>query len=401
MEHRISRQITAAGQSYRGRLGQYLARSAYERMHELPGVIDLAFGDPHEYPSRPLVELLQRHLTPQHPRWFAYTRDHPPAQAAVAHCLSEDLGIPFEPDDVALTNGAFAGLMTCLRSVCDPGDEVIYLNPAWFYYEPMIVSVGAEPRRVDLAPGTWRLDPARIAAAITPATSAVIVNSPNNPTGAVYSAAELSALADVLTAASRRHGRPIYLISDEAYRRIVFDGLPCPSPGVWYPYTLLVHTYTKTLLLPGERVGYIALPPTMPGRPEMRDAISVARLMTGWAFPNNPLLFAVPELEAHGVQVKPLQQRRDILAEALDSVGYRVVPSQGTFYLLAQAPTPDDWAHARRLEEHRLLALPGSVMGAPGCLRLSLTITDAMLDETVERLRAAYSDTGSRADVAG
>ena len=401
MKHRFNSQLAMAQESYQRRLGGYLDQSSYQHMQGSPGVIDLAFGDPHEYPTRQLVELLQRHLSPQHPEWFAYVRDHPPAQAAIARCLSEDLGLPFEPDDIALTSGAFAGLSVCLRIVCEPSDEVVYLNPVWFYYEPIIDSVGAKPRQVALTPGNWRLDPARIAAAITPATSAVIINSPNNPTGVIYSQDELAQLAQVLTAKSQQYGRPIYLISDEAYRRIVFDEHRCPSPGTCYPYTLLVHTYTKTLLLPGIRLGYIALPPTMPDRQQMRDQLSVARLMTGWAFPSNPLLYSVPELQTHRVPISPLQRRRDLLVEALSSVGYGVLPSQGTFYQLAEAPTPDDWEHARILEEYGLLALPGSIMGAPGYLRFSLTVTDAMLDDTVGRLQKAYSRARSAPHVAG
>ncbi|MEU8047709.1 aminotransferase class I/II-fold pyridoxal phosphate-dependent enzyme [Micromonospora echinofusca] len=388
-----------ATDAYGRRLGAYLEQSSYTRLRGGPGVIDLAFGDPHEFPAPALVEVLQRHLSPQHTDWFAYTRDHPPAQESVAATLSRELGLPFTADDVALTNGAFAGLTICLRSVCDPGDEVIYLDPAWFYYEPIIASVGAVPRPVALTPGSWRLDADLVAAAITPRTVAVIVNSPNNPTGAVYTDDEFAALAEVLREASARNGRPIYLLSDEAYRRIVFGGRPCPSPATHYPYTFLVHTYTKTLLLPGERVGYVAIPPTTPDPAVLRRALTVARLTTGWAFPNNSLLFALPELEQHAVQVKPIEQRRDLLVDALREAGYEVQPSEGTFYLMARVPDADDWTHAALLEEHGLLVLPASVMGAPGYLRLSLTVTDEMLEETIGRLRSARPSNREHAGV--
>jgi len=396
MEHRVSQGMAAAHESYGRHLGRYLNQSSYDRMRGLPGVIDLAFGDPHEYPASALVELFHRNLDPGHPGWFAYTRDHPPAQEFVAEQLTDEFGERFEPADIALTNGAFGGLVVCLRSVCDPGDEVIYLAPTWFYYESMIISSGATPRRVDLAPSSWRLDPDRIDAAITPSTSAIIINSPNNPTGVIYADAELAALADVLTQASRRYGRPIYLISDEAYRRIVFDDLPCPSPGSFYPFTLLVHTYTKTLLLPGQRIGYIALPPSMPEREQIRETLTISRLMTGWAFPGNSLMYAVPELNGHTISVKPMQVRRNILVDAFTAAGFHVRPSQGTFYLLARTATGDDWAHVRKLEQHGMLALAGSVVGAPGHIRLSLTITDEMAYDTAARVRRAYDGPGGR-----
>jgi aspartate aminotransferase len=392
MEHRISRFLVAAEQSYQRHLGAYLSRSSYERMYRSPGVIDLAFGDPHERPSPRLVELLQRGLEPQSPDWFAYTRDHVPAQRAIADRLAADLRAPFIPDDIALTNGAFAGLVVCLRTICEPGDEILHLTPGWFYYESMISSAGGIPRAVRLAPGEWRLEPERITAAITSRTSALIINTPHNPTGVVYSEGELAALAEVLSEASHRRGQPIYLIADEAYRRIVFDGLSCPSPAEFYPYTLLVHTYTKSLLLPGERIGYIAIPPRMPGRQYMRDALTAARLMTGWAFPNNALQYAVPELEGHTIAVPPLRHRRDILAKGFVDAGFRALPSQGTFYMLVEVPDGDDWGHVFRLEGCGVLALPGSVMGAPGYLRLSLTATDEMVDEASGRVRSLYGD---------
>ncbi|MCK1813209.1 aminotransferase class I/II-fold pyridoxal phosphate-dependent enzyme [Streptomyces sp. XM4011] len=389
MRHRISPHITDAQASYQRHLGGYLQHSPYREQVGRPGVVDLAFGDPHEFPSPDLVSLLQNGLEPRHPEWFAYLRDHQPAQSAIARSLSVDPGMPFMPEDVALTNGAFAGLMVCLRTLAAPGEEVIHLAPSWFYYEPMIASVGAVPVQVALRPGSWRPDVDRIAAALTPATSVVVINSPNNPTGVVYSDDELRDLAAALRRASERHGRPIYVVSDESYRKIVFERARCPSMAEHYPYTLLVHTYTKTLMLPGERVGYVALPPTMPDREPLRRALDVAQLMTGWAYPNNSLLYALPDLERLAPRLGPLRARRDRLVTALRDLDYAVQPCEGTFYLLVAAPDGDDWGHAATLAEHGVLVLPGSVMGAPGYFRVALTATDAMLSTAVARLPLA------------
>lgn len=394
MSHRISRHLTRAQESYDQRLGCYLATSGYLEKCTDPDVIDLAFGDPHEYPADGLVSLLRDRLVPRHESWFAYIRNHPPAQEHLARTLQADLGMPFSPADVAMTNGAFAGLTACLRAVCGPGDEVIYLNPSWFYYEPIIAALGAAARAVDVVPGTWELDLRALEAAITPATAAIIVNTPNNPTGVIYSAGQLSQLADLLHAASARHGHPVYLVADEAYRRIVFDGRDCPSPAQFYSYTLLVHTYTKSLLLPGERIGYVALPPTMPDRGQLREAVMMAQLMTGWAFPSNSLAFAASELEQFRVPVAPIQRRRDLLIDGLRAAGYAAAPCHGTFYLMARAPTPDDWIHAKLLEERGVLALPGSVMGAPGFIRFSLTVSDALLAGALGRIADAYGRSG-------
>src|SRR5262249_45682749 len=152
-------------------------------------------------------------------------------RAFVAAELRGRTGVPFEPDDIAMTAGAFGALGITIRTLCDVGDEVIFLSPPWFFYELMIVSSGATPVRVRLEPPAFAPDPEAIAAAITPLTRAIIVNSPHNPTGRVYRRAELDALAEVLRAASARHGRPIVLISDESYRRILFDGIAFASPA--------------------------------------------------------------------------------------------------------------------------------------------------------------------------
>ncbi|MFI6321621.1 aminotransferase class I/II-fold pyridoxal phosphate-dependent enzyme [Nonomuraea sp. NPDC050556] len=390
MQHRISPSMIGAAHSYRRLLGWYLSESAYTDMLGKPGVIDLAFGDPHEYPTSEMLSVLQRSHTPQHENWFAYLRDDVTAQERVAANLSVELGVGFEPDDIFVTAGAFAGLATALRSICHLDDEVVYLSPTWFYYEPMIVAAGATPRCVQLSGPNWELDLDAIEAAVTERTAAVIVNSPNNPTGVIYSDDQLAALAECLRAASARYERPIYLVSDEAYRRIVFDDLPVPSPARWYANTIVVHTYTKTLLLPGERIGYLAIPETMPDRVVMREALMISRLVGGWQSPNNNLQYVMPELDAHRIPLGPLRARRDRLATAFQVAGFRVRPTKATFYLLIEAPTPDDWAYSRQLEAHNLLVLPGSVMGAPGHLRISLTITDAMVDQVVKRLAEAY-----------
>ena len=169
-----------------------------------------------------------------------------------------------------MTDGAFAGLNLCIRTVTDPGDEVIFLTPPWFFYEAIILGGEANPVRVPVNYETWDLDLDAIEAAITGRTTAIIVNSPNNPSGKIYPPETLRALADVLTAGSERIGHPIYLISDEAYSRILFDDRSFTSPTEFYANSFLVYTYAKQLLTPGQRVGYIALPPEMPDRD--RDA---------------------------------------------------------------------------------------------------------------------------------
>jgi len=341
---------------------------------------DLALGNPHEMPLPGIVDALQGWAVPQHKDWYAYTMNLPEAQAVVATSLRERVGVAFAADDIHLTNAAFAALSVALNAVVDPGDEVIFISPPWFFYEMMIQSVGGVPVRVRIDPRTFDLDLAAIEAALSPRTRAIIVNSPNNPTGKIYPASTLAALGQLLEAASQRHGRAIYLLSDESYSRIVFDGRQFASPTQFYPNTLLLYTYGKTLLAPGQRIGYIALPPSMPHRAAIGQAINRAQIALGWTFPNALLQHALPDLEKLSVDIGRLQARRDRLVSELTVMGYEMTTPEGTFYSMVRAPIADDEAFAQRLGEARVYVLPGTVVEMPGYFRLSVTASDEMID---------------------
>lgn len=375
---------------------EFLARSPLVKPPAGGPVSDFVFGNPHELPLPGFVAALERWTPPQDEHWFAYKMSEPGPRRLVASALTERHGHPFAPEDVLLTNGAFAALAVSLGALLEPGDEVIFISPPWFFYEAHIVAYGGSPVRVAADPETWDLDTDAIRAAITERTRAIIVNSPNNPTGKVYSRASLDRLAGVLEEAGARHGRPIYLLSDEAYSRIMFDGRPYPSPTASYRFSLLLYTYGKTLLTPGQRLGYIALPEAMPGRGELREALFISQLVTGYAFPNALLQHALGDLEALSVDVGHLQRRRDLLVEELRAMGYRLHVPEGTFYLLVRSPLPDDQVFAARLAERRVLVLPGSVMDAPGTFRVSLTASDEMIERALPGFRAALQAAGAQ-----
>ncbi len=366
--------------------------SPYARHAGEAGMADFAIGNPHELALPEFVSALQRQVPPRHESWYGYPNSLPGAQAAAARALSQRRGVTFAPEDVLLTNGAFVALAVALSVATDPGDEVIFISPPWFFYESLIAAAGAVPVRVKAERGTFDLDLEAIAAAITPRTSAIIINSPNNPTGVIYSPATLTALGQVLTAAGARHGRAITLLSDEAYSRIVFDGQPYYSPTAYYPQSLLIYTYGKTLLAPGQRLGYIALPPDLPDRERLRSAFFVAQLMSGYAFPNALLQHALPELENVSIDMTHLQHKRDWMVAALRDMGYAVHVPQGTFYLLPRSPLADDWAFAERLEQKNILVLPGIIVEEPGYFRISLTANDQMIEQALPGFAAALSE---------
>jgi aspartate aminotransferase len=364
---------------------EFLTRSTWAQHQADPDIADFVVGNPHEPPLPGFVSALKEQLEPRRDDWFAYQMNDPLACEAVAGGLRARLGAPFAAEDVLLTTGAFAGLSVALRTLVDAGDEVLFLSPPWFFYEALIAAEGGVPVRVKARPPTFALDAEAIAEAMTPRTRAVIVNSPNNPTGRIYSAAELRALAGLLEAASRTNGRRIYLLSDEAYSRIVFSGERFESPTAFYPWSILVYTYGKTLLAPGQRMGYLALPPSMPAleREALRAGLLLSQVVTGYAFPNALLQHALPMLEGLSIDVSALERRRDRVVSALSASGYEVGLPQATFYLLPKVPGGDDLAFVERLAEHGVYVLPGAVVELPGYFRMSLTASDAMVERAL------------------
>nr|PZN63714.1 MAG: aminotransferase [Sphaerobacter thermophilus] len=375
-------------------LGPFLSSirdSTYARRQHEPGILDFMLGDPHEPPLPGITEAIQRWSVPQDNHWFAYKLSEPQAQAAVAAALRQRRGIPFAAEDILMTTGAFGALANSLLALAGEDDEVVFISPPWFFYEAMIVAAGATPVRVPVQPGTFDLDLEAISAAITPQTRVVLVNSPHNPTGKIYPPETLERLAKLLREASERHGRPIYLISDESYSRIVYDGRTYHSPAAYYPYTVLIYTFGKTLLAPGQRLGYIALPPDMPEREQVHLAIMMRQVVGGYGFPNAVMQYAVGDLEELSIDIDHLQRKRDRVVAALREMGYEVHTPEGTFYLLPRSPWADDLAFTELLATHDIFVLPGASIEVPGYFRVSLTASDDMIDRALPGFAAAIA----------
>jgi aspartate aminotransferase len=231
-------------------------------------------------------------------------------------------------------------------------------------------------------PVTFDLDVDAIEAAITPNTRAIIVNTPHNPTGRIFPPEQLERLGAVLTDASERH-QPISLLSDEAYNRILFDDREFNSPVAFYPRSLLIYSYGKVLLAPGERIGYVAVPAANPDREMLRIGLLVSQFVTGYAFPNAVLQHAIADLDALTIDMKHLQSKRDRMLEALRAMGYQLHTPEATFYLMPRSPLEDDVAFCELLAEERILAMPGQMLEWPGRFRLSLTASDDMIDRAI------------------
>jgi aspartate aminotransferase len=373
---------------------KFFTESIWARRASEPGMCDFTIGNPNEMPPPSYVETLKRWLDPHDPRWFAYTMNEPSAQRVVAEALRKWRGVAFENEDIFLTNGLSGGLVVVLGAILEPGDEVIFISPPWFLYEGMIIAAGGVPVRVNIDMESYDLDLASIERSITARTRAIIINSPHNPTGRIFPPETLQALARILDRASGKNGRPIYLISDEAYSRIVFDKRVYPSPTSYYPNSFLVYSYTKVLLAPGERLGFIALPPEMPCREEMRRLIFAFQMLSGWAFPDALLQHALGDLEQISIDIEHLQRKRDRLVASLRGMGYETNLPEGTFYILVRSPMAEDHHFAEMLSGYDIFCMPGAALELPGYFRLSITASDEMIERSLPGFAAALKRAG-------
>lgn len=356
-----------------------------------PDALDFTFGNPHEMALRGLTEAMSAQLQPQSVDWYAYKTNERPAQEAVAAGISAELGLDFEPDDIAMTQGAFGAIQLALALVTDAGDEVVIPAPGWFCYEPMLYQADLVPVPAALDPVDFSLDVDAIARAITTRTRVVIVNSPSNPTGRVFSTETWKELADALETASRRHGRRIWLLSDEPYRRIRFDGIDFASPAAAYPWTMIDYSYGKVLLAPGQRLGYLALSPLLPApeRDELRAAFMPVQLAIGWGFPDALMQHSVPALEGVSIDMAELTRKRDRMYGALSDAGYELTLPEGTFYLWGRAPGGDALAYTDALAERGVYLMPGTLFDRPEHFRISLTATAETIERALPDLVAA------------
>ncbi len=370
---------------------EFMISSRWSRRLGAEGVCDFVVGNPHEPPLPAYVEAIREASVPHGPNWFGYTLNQPLARAAAAQSLRDRLDVDYDDEDVFLTRGASGALVLALNTIVDPGDEVIFLSPPWFFYEPMIAFARAIPVRTRVDQRTFDVDVDAVRAAISPRTKAIILNTPNNPTGKIYPPETLQRLSKALIDASEARGDAIYLISDECYNRIVFEGSRFVSPTAFYPYAFLVYSYAKNLLTPGQRVGYLAVSPHMPERERIRRAILAAQYNNGYALPDTVLQHALPDIEPLCIDIARLQRRRDRLVESLRRQGYDVHVPDGAWYLLASSPIADDAAFVDMLADEDVFVLPGRVIEMPGYFRICLTASDEMVERAVPRFAAAMS----------
>ena len=309
---------------------------------------------------------------------------------AVARQLTDEAGIPFTFNEIIMTCGAGGALNVVMKTLIDPGDEFVIFAPFFveyhFYADNHGGSCKVVPPDQDFLP-----DLEAFRDSVTPKTRGVLINSPNNPTGVLYSSDVLSNLCEVIREKEEEYGTQIYLVSDEPYRRLIFDDLEYPHIFDHHVRSIVATSHSKDLALPGERIGYIAIHPECPDKQEIIDGMVFCNRTLG--FVNAPALaqHLVASLQSVTVDVSLYERKRNFLYAELTGMGYSVVRPQGAFYMFPKSPIEDDVEFVDKLKEERVLAVPGTGFGLPGYFRLSYCLNDETIEGALPGLSRAIS----------
>ena len=359
-------------------------------------VFDLSLGNPVLEPPQEFHDELRRLANAPVSGMHRYMPNpgYMETRQAVADTLKKESGLDFSGGDVIMTCGAAAAANVVLKTLLNEGDEVIILSPYFWEYLYYIDNHGGVAV-VAACDDQFQPDLAKIEAVMTAKTRAIMVNSPNNPSGAVYSEESLKGLAALLERKQAEHGTEIFIISDEPYRRIIFDGISFPQVLPHYDNSLMVTSHAKDLALPGERIGYIAVNPNHQGKEELSAGLSFCNRTLG--FVNAPALMQhiVRNLQGVSVDAGYYEKKRDYLCQHLGELGYEVVRPQGAFYLYPKAPIDDDVAFCRTLLDSNVLVVPGRGFGTPGYFRISYCVEDWVLEGAVSGFAKAINEPGS------
>lgn len=347
-------------------------------------VYDFSLGNPDIAPPQEALTAIGR-WAGEMSHGYMPNAGFPDVRERVAAFAARTYEVPLEAQDIILTCGAGGGLNVVLRSILNPGDEVIALAPYFVEYGFYVENYGG--RLVVARCGNDFLPSLEnIRAAITPRTKAIIINSPNNPSGRVYPASVLEGIAVIL-----KDYPDILLISDEPYRRLVYDGIPVPSVLKIVPHAVVVTSASKDLSLAGERIGYIAVGPGLPERRDLSNAMIMANRILG--FVNAPAIMqrVLAECIQVSVDVTIYQRRRDLLRAILDDAGLSYASPEGTFYLFVKSPIADDVAFCQDLVKERVLAVPGTGFGWPGYVRFAYCTAEATITASAAGIRRAVA----------
>lgn len=346
-------------------------------------VYDFSLGNP-DLPAPPAVGDALRDFAARSGEAFAFgympNGGFPWLRKKLAKHLSKEQKQELTEEEVILTCGAAGALNAFFRATLDPGSEVLTFAPYFVEYGFYCANHGGKLKAVPALAGSFAPDLEALEKAINPKTKAVLINSPHNPTGVIYSAKDLEAIANLLLNKSQQYGHPIWLIADEPYRFLAYDGITVPPVLPLYPYAVAISSLSKNMSMPGERIGYIAISPKMREKKELMAALTLANRILG--FVNPPVIgqHILDKAMGAAVDISIYAKRRDAMAKALADGDYEFQMPQGAFYFFPKAPGNDDVAFVNRLLEERILAVPGSGFGYPGHFRLAFCVDEDVIN---------------------
>ncbi len=385
------RQAVAGGSAIRKMFEQGLE---LKKKYGADNVFDFSLGNPDLAPP-PAVKAALEKIASGADRPFALgympNAGYPATREALARLVSREQGVETPAANVVATVGAAGGLNVLFRAILAAGDEVVVPSPYFVEYGFYCGNHGGVLRPVPTKPGDFSLDIGAIEAAVTEKTRAVIVNTPNNPTGQIYPAEDLAALGEVLARKSAQFGRVIYLVSDEPYRQLNYTGEPIPSMFAAYRHTVVVGSFSKTLSLAGERVGYLAVNPAIEGAEELVGGLVLANRILG--FVNAPAVGQLVLQEAwdSGIDAGIYRRRRDMLADGLRAAGVEFFLPKGAFYFFVKSPCPDERDFVEALLRERILAVAGRGFGLAGHVRFAFCVEDRTILGAREGLARAVA----------
>ncbi len=351
-------------------------------------VFDFSLGNPVAEPPPQFYDALRELVAHPRPGMHRYMPNvgYPETRAAIAAQLQQETGLAWTEQHIVMVVGAAGGLNVVLKTLLDPGDEVIIFAP---YFVEYLFYVENHQGVGHVAPtdAQFNLDVEALAAALSPRTKVVLINAPNNPTGMIYPAATLEAVGALLRQKQEAFGTEIYVVSDEPYKKLLYDGAVYPEIYPYYANSIVVTSHAKDLALPGERLGYIATNPACPNIQDLQDGFSFANRTLG--FVNAPALMqhVITYLQGVSIDMAQYVRKRALLCDNLQAMGYEFVRPQGAFYLFPRAPIPDDVAFVQALQQERILTVPGSGFGAPGYFRISYCVEDQTIENALDGFR--------------
>jgi len=365
-------------------------------IHGDGNVFDLSLGNPLLEPPDEFRAEMARLIADETPKTHGYMPNagFPEVRASVAEVLAEESGVPITGAEILMTVGAAGAINTILRSILDEGDEVVLIAPFFGEYT-FYVAHQTGVSKIATCDENWLPDIESLEAAIGPRTRAVIINSPNNPTGVIYPESSIAAISAALKRAEEKYGSEIYLVSDEPYRKLIYTDTPYPFIFEHHSRSIVATSHSKDLGLAGERIGYIALNPGDPGKTELADALNFSIRTLG--FVNAPALMqrAVASIQRATVDIDIYRKKRDLLYGALTNIGYECVEPQGAFFVFPKSPIPDDVDFVAQLQEELVLVVPGVGFGTPGYFRASYCVDDWVIEGAMDGFRNIFARVNS------